>query len=648
VTDKTPCQQVRDLHARHLPYWRQVRDAMDEEELFLDGDRYEEDQGPYNKDRRSIQIRGQEISDTVRHIAAQSTVRPRNVETRPIDHDGDPDAGEIAASLVELELSNPWKGFEDEYEGAIISAREKRLGVVWMDYEPDYGQFGEIFYSFQDPRRFMWDEAYHPHHPLCGWLIREKRVPVDVAREQYGAPWLKSDRDSTGRTARADRPVSRGASNHGPQPGGLDDDKVTIWECWYKNDKSKKYRTKDYQVLKPSEQYMSCTDGCGERSDPMAGLPEFVPGGCPTCGGDMHRIDAKAVDETALKFERGKRMIAFAPNCPNPDGDDPLYDGAWPIPGARSFPALFITAYMKPGRPMGPSDTTLMWDQQIASDNLRTAAVQRVLEHRNYWKIPRAGLVDYRNQRFEFRDDQFNVMFTDNSKADMGPLDVQLINGTGLDPAFAQVFGITQQALTQYRGVADFGFTPESSKDIAASTVQQLTAQGEIPTEHFNRRKNRELGKWYGVVWDYIRATYTPQRLSRLNLDGIDILASLQADDLPNFDFVISDSEPFTGVEKQKADSAKTLIGMIQALPDMWDLLAELQGFSPSVIRKFQKRMDEIKAQQPTPGAGMPPGMDGGGAPGDQGQLPPEMAGVDSGPGMVPGLNSPNGAGMAQ
>lgn len=640
---RTPCQKVRDIHERHSPFWRQVHDAIDEEELFLDGDRYEDDQGAYNKDRRLIQIRGQEISDTVRHIAAQATVRPRNVEPRPIDADDDAEAAEAAASLVELELSNPWKGFEDDYEAAIISAREKRLGVVWMDWDPDFKPYGEIFYGFEDPRNFMWDEAYDPHHPLCGWLLRTKRIDVDRAREMYGAKWLQPDKSSRMRTSRADRPILQGGMGHDGS-GVYDDNKVTIWECWYKNDRSTRDKEAAYDELPEDEQYLSCKSGCGYRSDPGAGQPEYEPQACPTCGGDLERIDAVAQDETSLMFSKGRRLVVMPPYCPSPE-DKPLVDDKWPIPSARSFPALFLTAYVKPGRPVGPSDTTLMWDQQIAADNLRTAGLQRVLEHRNYWVLPRGGLVDYRNKRFEFRDDQFNVMFRDNSKAEFGPLDVQQINGTGLDPAFSQIYQITQAALTQYRGVTDFGFTPESSKNIAVGTVEQLTAQGEIPVEHFNRRKNRALGKFYGVVWDYIRATYTPQRLSRLNLDGVDVLTRLAADDLPNFDFTISDSQPFTGVEKTRAESAQVLLQMARQDPDMWDLFAELQGHPPSIIRKIEKRLEKMKMEAELMGgdpaiAGLDPSMAEG--------IPPEMAGDDMGSGMVPALDSPNGAGMIQ
>ena len=625
------CREIRDWVERHDSYWRPLHEAITEEEAFLDGDRFADDSGPYNKDRRLTQIRGQEITDTIRHIVAQATVRPRNVESRPSDRQTDPDAGEIAGALVERELSDPWKGFEDCYEDCLTSAREKRLGVVWMDWEPECGPFGEILYSFGDPRRFRWDEDYDPHHPMCERLIREKRVDVDWARDYFKAKHLQPDKMLKQGRSRADRPILVGGTYL--DPSQVDDDKVTLWECWYKRDRTTKMGKAEPQPLKPEEQYMVCVGECGYRGEPAPNQPEMIPQACPTCGGDLERVDILDQTPEMLAYAKGRRLVIMAPFSPSPD-DKPLSDGGWPIPTARSFPGLFITAYTKPGRPIGYSDTYYMWEQQVASDQLRTAALQQVLEHKDYWIMPRTGIVDFRNRRWEGRDDQFNMMFRDHSKAEFGSLDVERLNGTGVDPAFSTVFGIVQQALTQYRGVADLGLTPDNSKNIAASTVEQHTAQVEIPTEHFNRRKNRALGKFYGVVWDYIRATYTPERLARLNLEGTDILARIEGDDLPNYDFVISDTPPFTGIEKQKSEAAQALIQFSQQAPDFLDIYAEAAGLPPSIVRKIQKRQEELQA------AAQEAEAMGGGMPMEEG-MPPDMGAEEAEPGMVPELTTP-------
>ena len=90
-------------------------------------------------------------------------------------------------------------------------------------------------------------------------------------------------------------------------------------------------------------------------------------------------------------------------------------------------------------------------------------------------------MLDYNGRRFNFRDDQYNVMYRDATKAEFGSLDVKVHSGTGLDPNWSIVRQNIAQRLTQFRGVADFGLTPESTKDIAVGTVETLERQGNVP-----------------------------------------------------------------------------------------------------------------------------------------------------------------------
>jgi len=612
---RTACQIVRDYYSDHILWWQRAREAMQREQDFIDGDRFEFNTGiGYDeRDIRSIQIRGQELQDTVRSIAAELTGRPRNIQARPVDRQDDPEAAEIAASLIDMELDNPWKGFQAQYEATILSALERRLGVLWMDWEPEGGSFGEILYSFQDPRRILWDESYDPHHPLCNTLIREYDLPVDKARELFKAPWLEPD-GKTGPVRdmrRSTQPLVRAAHGGPLLPDPDRKDSVMLWQCWYKNDRTikRKERPGTYQEWPAEKRYLRCP-GCGYRSQTEGrlraqgklegALPDEMLG-CPVCAekgmlGMLERIDGALEEQDVRGYARGKRLLIFAPLQQNPEGDEPLYNGNWPIPQARSFPGLFLTAFTKPGRPMGPSVTTQMWDQQIASDQLRSQGVRRALEHRNFWVIPRVGLTDLAGQPYQFRDDQLNIIQRD----EMQQNQVQNINNTGLDPMWPTVFQVIQQALTQYRGVTDLGLTPESSKDIAGVTLAQLNRMGKIQIEHMRRRFDAELSKTCGVLWDYLRATYTPERIARLSMDGTDRLMRLHGDELPNFDFVIEASPEFSGLEKSRSEAATWAT---RALADpsaapYFDILADLNQLPKSVIRRFEKRSQEIQQEQ--------------------------------------------------
>lgn len=647
----TPAQRVRNLHDDHIGIWNPYWDAMAREKAFLEGDRYEIDHGIEQRDRRLTQIRGQETQDTVRHVVAEMTSRPRSVEARAIDTDTDPDAAEIEVALVETELSNPWKGFESRRYEALQAACEKRLGLVWMDWDPSVGPYGEILYSFQSGDRVLWDPAYDPHHPLCGWMIVMKRMPVPWIHANYPKTksWLKADQEraSEKERARDGVPFVRDGDGHtlNPEPG-VRDNKAELWFCYYKNDHTNYQRETGRDLdLEPDQRYLACENGCGYRSPAEyelreqgkleTELPEQIEGGCPDCAaqgriGNLERIDSLAEEETVLSYSRGKRLTIIAPFNRGPE-DEPVYDGKWPIPKARSFPCYLAMRYVDPGKVMGPSDVKLMWDQQAASDNLRTMSLQRVFEHRNYWILPAVGIEDYRRQRFNFREDQYNVMYRDMTKTEFGNLEVEVKSGSGLDATgWNLAFQACQAALTQYRPAVDLGLTPESSKNIAGVTIEQLVQQGNVPIADFKRRDNLELGKFYGVVSDYIHATYTPKRLARLRIDGIDLAVRMWGQDQPNYDFVIEESPAFTGLEKQRSEAFTAMLQVIQQAQQtgipadvLIELWAKVNNIPRSIVRDFRKAIelakDEMAQQEPAAdtgdGLGMTPGLEGGSTP---------------------------------
>jgi hypothetical protein len=479
----------------------------------------------------------------------------------------------------------------------------------------------------------MWDECYHPHEPGCERLLRRYRMDLDLARAKYKAPWLQADKLQIQGGSQWDHQTQTSFFERGTYlPQAVDDNKVTLWECWYKNDPTKKQVEVAYDELAPGDRYMACqgdpamgTPPCGYRTptqDTLAAegkpqeLPAKLPNECPDCGGNLQRIDAKQVTEEQAAYRKGKRLVVFAPYCANPKGDTPLYDGEWPIPDARSFPLFLVTAYTKGGRPAGPCDTDLMWDQQLAADELRTTAVRQVLAHRTYWKMSEVGIHDHKRRRFEFRDDQRNVMFINNSlAAKFGPPVIEPVKSTGVDPNFMVAFGPINTALTQFTGKTDLGPIDTTSTKPSGVAIAQLNQIGNVPVEHFKRRLHRALGMFYGVVWDYIRACFTSARLARLRLDDVDLVVGLQGDDLPDFDFIISDTPEYTGLEKARGDAAQSIVGIVTnpVTAPYLQPIAKLQGFPPSVVREFEK----VQQQQPPPG--MPPGMPAGGGPGGPG-----------------------------
>lgn len=619
------CQEVRDwVEKRENSYWKSQADKMTKRLDFLAGDRYEKDLGEFNKDRRRLQIRGMETQDAIYHVSAKCSERPRSVEARPVDHIDDPAQAETAASIVEWDTGQPWKCFDDYVEGLVIDALSTRLGVVWMDMEPpdDGNPYARRIYRRIDPRNIIWDECYsNPHEPGCDRILEKRRMPVgQIHRTWPGSEWVKPDKEAySNGTARTGYPVLEVAGRHALHGLNLDDDRATVWLCWYKNDYSKK-PPQEPPPLPDGERYMACTSGCGYRTETQdvlgEPLPEMMDQGCPTCGGNMERVDVQARTPEELAYAHGKRLLIIAP-FQQLGIEKPIYDDGWPVPTARSFPGVFLTATQQPGSPVGgPCLVDDNWDQQCASDMLLTHAIKQVFSHQIYWNLPSAGITNIAGERWLARDDDFNVMLRD---ASMGvDLGVEAIKGSGLDPNFNSVFALTQNKLTANLPKSDFGLTENSSKDIAVGTVEVLQQQAETRTEHFNRRKNAALSKFYGVVWDYIRATLTPEEAMRLRIEGIEFVAQgLGGDDLANYDFWIEDSPRFSPADIHKA---KAFQAAMQIPPEFLPGWARFTGAADSVVRELQKAHAEAQANAQAQamqglmlggGAGAPGGVTG-------------------------------------
>src|SRR5882672_1213599 len=324
---------------------------MEECESFLSGKRYKTDT-QFNRDRRLIQIRGQEIQDTIRHIAAKATEKPRSIEAKAVDSMGDVDLAEAAVSLIEWDTGNPMLGFDRAINSWIIEVCSKRLGVMGLDWIPDVGPFGMRIPRRVDPSRIMWDHRFEsPHHPLCGTLIEKKRVPTDEARALFPGYDLVPDKEAMGKSGYGRSGIISQADRDEIGHGYMEDESTTLWYCWYKNDKTSltKPRETDRIRLKAADRYMTC-QSCGLYRSPtqdtlqamhklQGPLPEGLQQGCPICGGDVQRIDAKAIDAYDLKYQNGKRLEVVAPYQAF---REPVYDEKWPVPSARTYPFAFL------------------------------------------------------------------------------------------------------------------------------------------------------------------------------------------------------------------------------------------------------------------------------------------------------------------
>lgn len=637
------------LHERGARYWSDIHESIREERAFYEGQHYAEDVDPLDKNAQSMRFTGPELFNLVRHKHGSLMAEPHLLEARPVDAMSDPVDAERAVQLVEWETVNPQKGFQECDELMALSALAARIGLIWIDYDPDEGPWGEILFRPGNSTRFMMEPGYHdPHDIKCGWIVEESDWPLDAVLAIPGLePGVKER--LVGETLDPAGSISDSQKRQTRETGDdLAEGVVRVRRWMFKHDRTVKDKPKAGTFTtfeNDADRYMVCGDpasetvGCGWRSEgDGTDLPES--GVCPECGGVTTRIDGREEVEEVLVYPKGRRMVLEAPNQ-----NLLLYDGKWPVP-ARSFPLYYLSAYLSadPTRPTGPSDTLIYWTQQAASDFLMTKGFQTLAEHQRYFALPKQGVTDYKGKRFEFRDDQFNVMYWDETIFG-GPPTIQALEGSSLDAALPGYWNMVQSVFKSNEGVTDLGLTPESSKNIPATSIMQMTQQGEIPIEHLKRRRRRAVGKGHGVLWDYIRNTYPAARLARLRLgDGTDKVMTLRGDELPNFDFVIADKPPFTGLEKAKSEALDKLI----SVPPEWlEIYAEVNNLPPSIVRKVQQKREEMAAQQTMLGAAPDqPGQAGANgempstgatAPTQSPELDAMLAGMTSG-GMTPSL----------
>jgi len=649
----------RDEYERAKRYWEPIHEAILAERSFIDGQHYSDDSEPHENRPEYLRFVGQETSNVTRHKAAQLTDTPRSLEARSIDRISDPNDAEVAVQLLEWELGHPQKGFDDCADLMANAAIAARVGVIWLDFDPDLGRFGEITFRPGDAAKVMWEPGFHdPHHLHCSWLREERTVSLKALKgwgvKQSVLDELKPEQGVAANRGSASNAQDKheGQSTTGEdQP--LDSIRVAFW--WKKNDPTVKTVARQSKSLAPADRFMVCgspdAPGCSWMSDKQGdgpALPEATMDGCPECGGPTMRVDERLPEDEVLAYPKGKRLVI---ECLSQSLEEPLYDGDWPTirlnpkRDVRGFPLYVFTAYLPtdPTKPVGDSDTYRNWSAQVASDYLMTKGFQAASQYQRYYLMPETGINDANGMRFEFRDDQFNVMFRNPNDAAAfrpGENQVQAIDGSSFDPNLPAYWSMVQNVLLAKQGLADFGFKDSADlKSVTATTAMQATKQADIPMDHLKRRWHRALARGHGVLWDYICATYTNARLARLRLgDDDEQVYEIKGDELPNFDFVISDVPTFSGLEKAKTEALDALTGRQPGMPvppEWLDLYAEVNELPPSIVRRVKKKLAESgglglgAVAQPGQAGAAPIGAQGvSQAPNDMMEMAAQMGGM--------------------
>lgn len=618
-----------DLVSRNLVFWEpKWRRAEEYAKFVWDGIHYADDDDDTATQRDSTMVRytGRQTFHVYEHEVGSVSSAPISTSARPVDNHGDPELAELAVALLDSETEDPNKEFLETIEDALGCASVVGYGVARLSFEADEGPWGELMLIGVQPNCIMWDPSVKSMHSRrCRWVIEKFRMTraemlsqakwdEDVIRQMVpkGAATGRTTGESDGQARVGKRNVAGAFSD-------MDEfDVYLIWERKPRTTK-KQPRLGSWVDLEDDERYHSCT-ACGYRGRTQGELGFELPEvgtACPQCTkrGEMQplmRIDAHEVVEEMLAYPDG-RLTVIAPDC---GADREIYSGKWPFK-CRSYPYYHIQRYRHPMKTTGPSIASQNWWNQLALDLHFRIGLEREVQSSAYWLLPEVGLNDDVGERFEMSDAQGNQMYYEGET----PPDVRLIEGTGVPREWNVMHQALLSGLVSHQGIADLGFGPSQSRDIAARSLEVQVEQQEIPTAHFQRRHQRELSRLLGIYFDAIRDTYPDERVVRLRgEDGMDVVRKLRAADLPNFDFVVTSAPSFTGLDEKKAKGVELLIRTMKEDPWAIDVVADVHKVAPSVVRQFKAAWKTFQQSQPqtapTPGAGgAAPGMGQLGAP---------------------------------
>lgn len=575
----------------------------------------------------------QSIFRLVRYIGSQVRLRGTpQVRCEPRDQYGDADTAKALAQALEYELfGQPWKMYEDVEHRWIESALLMRVGVYRWDWRPDMGKHGEIFARLVNPCNIVWDTAYlTPHDPYNDAVFEIFRMPVAQAKKMRGwkntAQLMPDDGvnigamgSGNGRTAQVPGWVDFGGLNGDAGAAGKGHDFFTGVMCWQ--------RYTDYtpkpRKLDEGEQHLECP-ACRFKSKPAGELEEFASAGfrypafvedaCPQCGGMMIRVDVEELDDEAMRQSKGKRLVVL---CLNGSVDEPLFEGGWPVPKARSFPYAFLTRYRSPVKAVPESDVSLNWSMALGINFTKRVIYEQAHRSRGLWLLPERGLVDRTGTRYDLGDDQDDVAFYGR---DFVPGGIQHVEGA---PVSAALFSLHNMLIGEFRsneGSSDVAIAPDKTKDIPVGTLEGLIETGNVPIDDFIKDVYAARSISFGVLADYINYTWTQARWVRTyGPDGAVKFQQVRGSDMPDVDVTVSSGPSMSKVAKEDLEKYMQLSGLT---PARRRTVGKLLGVDSELLRQMeQDDIEDMQQQmamqqvamsmQPPPG---PPEANGNGA----------------------------------
>ena len=630
MTEEERVQYVRDLVDDSLEIHKDFHDAMTVElDRNLKFRHYHDDTGNEDKPQR-VKPKGRQTWATTRHKSAQISRSEIYFDVRPVDREFDPAVADLVRGLMEQEIHNPLKRYQQVRDMVALGALAARVWYARLDWCPEIGPFGEILPALVDGRDLMRAPGFESiHDPRCPWVLELRRVRPAGIKAMKGWKNTSDIKADNGRpSGDGDTPDGRGIvdvyrdSSATPKLRESQlEEFVTVAFLWERNKPSKRNVPRPdggITKLQPRDQYLQCSNmdgqGCGYKSatlgkvlDPTltstqeASYPAMMPFGCPTCGGDLHRID-QTVGEYSFSSDHSLTISA-------PYQGLEFYNGPWPF-DMRSVPYLEFQCYPNPIDPIGQSETSVNWTMQIAHNLVMRLGLEHMMLAKPYWAIPE-GVTDYKRDPWEFGDLQgLGIYF---NPLDVQPGTMHVMQANGLPPAWGLLQGSLDSQLRQDMGTNDLSMSQENSRNIPVGTIQAMERVNELPVDHQIDRFRLEESIFFGVWFDMWRETTTEQKMVRYHGEqGRTELQAIKGADLPNVDLIVTANPALAKVDGEVIKSMQTLLGMP---PYTWEFMARRLNIPISEVNDLKQQMQQdqqaqmqMQAQMGAPPPGAEPG----------------------------------------
>ena len=626
MSKRDPLLEVQECLDEARKAFENTHRLMERERRFSDGEHYLD----ANQDIDLARIRPitEALARVIDFKAGRMTGGPLYFEARPFDPDPDPNSpDDVALSeagrwLVETNIANPCNRYNATRYRMAYAGQAFRMGIAALDFHHDVGTRGEALWSIVPSNSVMWAPGWlDMHDPTCPWAIEIQAVPLDATMRKKG--WKNKDKlqaDDGVRVVKevgdTSRPISEGLA--GFESLGKPGETVTIVKLWKRFDSSPKLREKEIDRLPPELQYMMCgmanvdgsvSGGCGYKtpstwesgeewpvfSQREIGFNGMPTGGCPTCGGDMVRIEGAVRGEMVTSYGRGKLIIAA------PFSQTVCYEGKWPY-RLRSFPYWVHRPQLRPHIAVGPSETSRKWSLQALDDASLRMGYEQMNRNRDLTLMPRVGLEDAGGNTFDWLTSDGPAFYT--ADAPLGPNSVVHYQGSGLNPAFVQWRNMLRQTFREDEGTNDLSpsMGEGGPKDITATTMEIYAESGNVPLDTQKRTWQEDESLALGLTLDLMIEAYDEDRMRELRgEEGPMVLAMLRQ---RSAHIQVLDQPSLARLDGQKLDG---LAKWYSLPPALRKVAARRMNISPADVREVEQAEQQMMMQQQAAAAGAGP-----------------------------------------